>query len=240
MALTLLQFLNGLSSIILVVIFTFVGIVIAFKYRKTKDRTYIFFGASWIGVVEAYYAVSISFIVSFFNGVGLTPEIYFLVGVTLYPLSTLIWLTAFTDIKFKSKQLIIQLIFVVIGAIFEVIFFYLFFTAPSLLGTLYSPVDSKFGIVILIYILFSLCVIFVTGMIFSILSIKSDNREHRLRGIFLSITLIIFVFGSIFDALELSIIVLTVVRILLIFSALTFYIAFILPNWAKKLFLKQK
>ena len=73
MALTLLQFLNGLSSLILIIIFTFVGIIIAFKYRKTKERTYVFFGLSWIGVVEAYYAVSISFIVSFFNDVGLSP-----------------------------------------------------------------------------------------------------------------------------------------------------------------------
>ena len=77
-------------------------------------------------------------------------------------------------------------------------------------------------------------------MIFSILSIKSDNSEHRLRGIFLSITLVIFVFGAIFDALELSIIVLTIVRLLMIFSAFTFYIAFVLPNWVKKIFLKKK
>ncbi|HEY0088695.1 MAG TPA: hypothetical protein VGB37_07615 [Candidatus Lokiarchaeia archaeon] len=134
----------------------------------------------------------------------------------------------------------IQLIFVVIGVLFEVIFFYMLFTVPSLLGTLDSPVDSTFGTVLLIYILFSLCVIFVTGMIFSILSIKSENPEHRLRGIFLSIILVIFVFGAIFDALELNIIVLTIVRLLMIFSAFTFYIAFVLPNWVKKIFLKKK
>ena len=85
MALTTLQFVNGLSSLILVIIFIIVGITIALKYRKTKERTYILFGLTWIGVVEAYVAVSVSFIVALYNGVGLPFELYFLIGIALYP-----------------------------------------------------------------------------------------------------------------------------------------------------------
>ena len=239
MALTPLQFANGFFSVILVVIFTIVGISIALRYKKTKERTYILFGIAWIGVVEAYYAVSISFIVALFNGVGLPPEIYFLIGIPFYPVSTLIWITAFTDILYKEKQRIIQLIFVIIGTVFEIIFFYLLFTAPSLLGTLLSPVDSEFGLVVRIYILFSLGVIYFTGIILAVASMKSKNPEYRLRGIFIFITLTTFVIGAVLDTLELNIITLTIIRLIMISSAIDFYIAFVLPKWARKLFLKE-
>jgi len=216
-----------------------VGISIALKYRKTKERTYILFGITWIGVVEAYYAVSISFIVALFNNTGLSPEIYFLIGIPLYPVSTLIWITAFTDIVFKDKQRIMQIIFIIIGAIFDVIFFFLLFTNPSAIGVLLSPVDSKFGLIVTIYILFSLCVIFLTGILIAIVSIKTNNPEHRLRGIFLLITLITFVVGAGLDTLELDILALTIIRLIMISSALEFYITFIMPKWVKRVLIKE-
>ena len=235
----LLQIVNGLSSLILVVIFTVVGISIALKYKKTKERMYLFFGITWIGVVEAYIAVSISFIVALFNNNGLPEPIYFLVGISFYPVTSLIWITAFTDIIYKKAQKIFQLIFIIIGIVFEIIFFYLLFTAPSLIGTLLSPVDSEYGLVIRIYIYFSLVVIFSTGIIFAVHSIRSDNPEYRLRGVFIFITLITFVIGAILDTLELDIIFLTIVRLIMISSAVEFYIAFVMPKWVKKLFLKE-
>ncbi|TFG02281.1 MAG: hypothetical protein EU540_01845 [Promethearchaeota archaeon] len=235
----LLQIVNGLSSLILVVIFIVVGISIALKYKKTKERMYLFFGITWIGVVEAYIAVSISFIVALFNNDGLPEPIYFLVGISFYPVSTLIWITAFTDIIYKKAQKIFQLIFIIIGTVFEIIFFSLLFTAPSLIGTLLSPVDSEYGLVVRIYIYFSLVVIFFTGIIFAIYSIKSNNPEYRLRGIFIIITLITFVIGAILDTLELDLIFLTLVRLIMISSAVEFYIAFVMPKWVKKLFLKE-
>ena len=235
----LLQIVNGLSSLILVVIFTLVGITIAHKYKKTKERMYLLFGITWIGVVEAYIAVSISFIVALFNNNGLPEPIYFLIAISFYPITSLIWITAFTDIIYKNAQKIFQLIFIIIGIVFEIVFFYFLISAPSLIGTLLSPVDSEYGLVVRIYIYFSLVVIFSTGIIFAGHSIKSDNPEYRLRGIFIIITLITFVAGAILDTLELDIIFLTIVRLILISSAIEFYIAFVMPKWAKKLFLKE-
>ena len=239
MALTNLQFVNGLSSLILVVIFITVGISIALRYRKTKERTYILFGITWMGVVEAYIAVSVSFIVALFNGVGLPLQIYFLIGMSAYPITTVIWITAFTDILYKEKQKIIQLIFVVIGIVYEVIFFYFLFTAPSLIGTLLSPVDAEFGIITRSYIYFCVVVILISGLMLAVASMKSENKEHKLRGIFLLLTLITFVFGAIFDALDVNIVIITIVRLIMITSAIEFYIAFVMPKWAKRLFLKE-
>ena len=201
---------------------------------------YILFGITWIGVVEAYIAVSISFIVALFNNNGLPEPIYFLVGISFYPITSLIWITAFTDIIYKKAQKIFQLIFIIIGTVFDIIFFYLLFNAPPhIIGTLLSPVDSEFGLVVRIYIYFSLIVIFSTGIILAVHSMRSDNPEYRLRGIFIFITLITFVIGAVLDTLELDIITLTIIRLIMISSAVEFYIAFVMPKWAKKLFLKE-
>jgi len=240
MALSTLQFVNGLSSLILVVIFAIVGISIALRYKKTKERTYILFGITWIGVVEAYIAVSISFIVALFNGVGLPLQIYFLISLSGYPITTVIWITAFTDILYKKKQKIIQLIFVVIGVVYEVIFLYFLFTAPSLIGAKLSPVDAEFGLITRPYIYFCLVVIFITGIILAVASMKSENPEHKLRGFFILLTLITFVLCAIFDALNVNIVIITIVRLIMISSAIEFYIAFVMPTWARKLFLKEK
>ncbi len=240
MALTPLQFISGLSSLILVIIFIIVGITIALKYRKTKERMYIFFGITWIGVVEAYIAVSISFIVALFNEVGLPEDIYFLIGISFYPLTTLIWITAFTDIVFKDKQRIFQIIFLIIGTIFEIVFLYLLFTPAFSVGKKLSPVDSEYGLIVSIYIFFSLAVILSTGLIIAVTSMRSDTPEIKNRGFFLLLALITFVIGAAFDLFELNILLLTIIRLILISSAFEFYIAFVMPRWARKLLIKQE
>ncbi|TFF90567.1 MAG: hypothetical protein EU548_02360 [Promethearchaeota archaeon] len=244
MTLTPDQYLNGFYSLLVVVLFTFVGIKIALKYRINNEKTYIYVGLTWIGVVEAYYAVSISYVFAIFNGVGIPAEIYFLIGVSFYPLSTIFWITAFTQLLIPERKRIFQLIFICIGVTFEVLFFILFFGYPQLLGSLLSPVDSQFGLIIRLYLIFSLAVIFITGMIISIVTIRSSLRtnqlEFKLRGIFLSITLITFVSGAGIDAsLELNAIPLTIVRLMLITSAVFLYLAFIMPKWVLKLFKKE-
>lgn len=239
MALTSLQFINGLSSLILVVIFTYVGVRIALKWKVTNQINYIYIGITWIGVVEAYYAVSASFIVSWFNGVGLInlPSVYFLIGLSFYPVSTLIWVTGFTYFFLEQKRRVIQIVFLVIGVLFEVFFFFSLFTSPTSIGVLLSPVDSQFGLVVRLYVLFSLAVIFTTGMLIAVHSIRSKEIQYKLRGYFLGVTLIIFVACAIFDAsFELDIIVLTIIRTLLILSAFSFYLAFMMPNWILRRF----
>ena len=131
------------------------------------------------------------------------------------------------------------MIFVVIGVVFEVIFFYFLFTAPYLIGTQLSPVDSEFGLITRLYIYFCLIVISSTGIILAVASMKSENPEHKLRGIFVLLTLITFVFGAIFDVLNVDIVIITIVRLIMISSAIEFYIAFVMPKWARNLFLKE-
>ena len=125
MALDPFIMLIGIFAIILVVIYIIVGITIALKYRENKDKTYLYFGLTWIGMVEAWYAVSISFIIYLFNGVGLVnnPEIYFIIGVGFYPFASITWMLAFTELLYKKLQKPLVSIYIIIGIVYEIIFY---------------------------------------------------------------------------------------------------------------------
>ncbi|MHA1467605.1 MAG: hypothetical protein ACTSP6_05940, partial [Promethearchaeota archaeon] len=59
--------------------------------------------------------------------------------------------------------------------------------------------------------------------------------EIKLRGKFLMAAFISWTFGAIADAIiPLTVITLPIIRIILITSAIEFYIGFVLPDWIKK------
>ncbi|MFX1393498.1 MAG: hypothetical protein ACFFAH_07980 [Promethearchaeota archaeon] len=242
MVLEPLVILNGTFSIILVSIYALVGIRIALKYRENKEKIYLYFGLTWIGMVEAWYAGSISFIIALFNDVGLPPEIYFIIGVGFYPIISVIWILAFTELLYKKQQKLLLIIFIIIGFIYEIIFYILLLTDPTLIGVMNGPVDAQYGLLITIYVVLVLAgVLLITGLIIAVRSLKSDIPEHKLRGLFLIIALISFVIGASLDSsMPLTFITLTITRLILISSAFEFYCGFVLPNWIKKIFLKEK
>ena len=90
----------------------------------------------------------------------------------------------------------------------------------------------------------------VTGVIFAQKSVKSDDREIRLKGKLLRAAFITFSVAAVLDSMlgtifedpsdPLLAIFVVVVRILLIFSAIEFYGGFLLPRWMKEIFLKKE
>ena len=78
-----------------------------------------------------------------------------------------------------------------------------------------------------------------SGIMFSLRTRKSDKPEQKLRGIFLMIAFVSYVVGAAIDAItELDWLTLILQRSFQIFSIFTFYLAFILPEWIKKAFIK--
>ena len=87
----------------------------------------------------------------------------------------------------------------------------------------------------------------IIAIIFGILVIVFPDLLSTIVGIYLIIQGLLFflastsfVIASILDTLPLSIVIIIVVRILLVLAAIEVYGAFLLPEWMKKLFLKQE
>ena len=241
MVLNLLDILNGIFSLVFVIISLFVGFLILVRYFRYKEKIYFFVGTTWILISEPWWPSSLSFLISLSNGSGLLPEVYFIIGNVLVPLAIALWLLAFTDFLFTEKRKMILSIFTIIGIIFEIIFFTLLSIDPILIGNLNPPVDASYNFFIMIFLFIFILIVVISGLLFARLSLKSDDPEVKLKGKLLVIAYIAFFIGALLDSsIRLNELGVIFVRLILIASAIFWYGGFLLPHWMKKLFLKQK
>lgn len=232
------DFLNGLFSLIFVVISIFVGGTIASKYFKQQSRTFLLVGITWILMTAPWYPSTITFITSLFTPtlIGMYPIM--VIGNIILPFVLITWITAFTDLipRYKGKQKIVVLITTICIGIYLVLFFIFLGLEPSLIGEELGKADVQNGIYVTAFQLISLLVVIITGTIFSKESLVRDNREVRTKGKFLLIAFWSLAIGAILDVFSnFHISLLIVARIILITSAFEFYCGFILPPGVKKL-----
>ena len=245
MALTPLQTLNGTLTLIYVIISTVIGLKIASKYLKYKRREFVLVGLTWIILMEIYWSSAFSFVAALITGTGFDPELYFIIGNLFVPIGLFMWLMAFTDFKYRKSQKVILSIAAITGAIYYIVFFYFIFTDVSVIGKIYSPVDAEYRGFALLYLISVLLIFLITGIMFALESLKSENSEIRLKGKFLLIAVISFAVGAGLDGLKPFLfesyleIVLVITRIILLSCAIEFYLGFNPPRWVKKFLLKE-
>ena len=255
LVLDIVDILQGSLSLIFVLISFFIGVSIISKYGKYKNRLYILVGLCWLMLSTLWLPEAASFLMSLIITQTLAIEWYFIIGNAFVPVALICWIIAYTDMVNKEKQKIAVALILVFSVVFEGLFFYYFVLDIDLLGkiSLVRPFSADLGIFLAILLLISFLIIFVTGISFARKSIKSENKEVRLKGKLLQFAFIAFtvaallekiarsiLVGTVFpdqDAIFLSVI-LVVVRVLLISSAIAFYGGFLLPSWMKEIFTK--
>jgi len=240
MTLSFLDTLNGVFSVIFVAISLLVGFTILSRYFKYKERVYFLVGSTWVLISSPWWPSSLSFLVALSNGVGITEEAYFLIGNILVPVAVALWLLAFTEFLYTEKRKLILSIFAIIGVIFEVLFLIILFLNPDFIGEL-NIVDVNYKSFIMIFLIFFLLIIVVTGLLFANLSLKSEDPEVKLKGKLLVIAYITFSVGALLDSsIPLNEALIIITRLILIVSAFFWYAGFLLPKWLKKYLLKKK
>ena len=244
------DFLQGLFSLLFVLISLILGFTILSKYSKYHSSLYILVGLSWIGVANPWFPDSISFIMNLIPTIqqSLPIELYFIIGNAFIPLALLCWLVAYTNMMGKKRQKLIISLTIIFSIAFEIAFFYLLITNIDLIGRINParPFTVDFDIFIMVYLLIVIAVMLITGLKFAQRSVKSDNKDIRLKGKLLRAAFITFTIAAILDSLlgaiftdptdPLLSIMVVVTRILLIIAAFEFYGGFILPKWMHSLF----
>lgn len=241
MTLSLIDMVNGVFSIIFVTISLLIGFIILSRYFKYKERIYFLVGATWIFISEPWWPSSLSFLIALSNGIGLSPEIYFLIGNIFVPLAIVLWLLAFTEFLYSEKRKLILIIFAIIGVVFEILFFSFLFLNSGLIGELNGPVDVNYKSFIMVFLIIFLLIVVITGFLFANLSLKSKDPEVKLKGKLLIIAYVTFSVGALLDSsIPFNEATVIIVRLILILSAICWYGGFILPKWMKKLLLKNR
>ncbi|MFX1569333.1 MAG: hypothetical protein ACFFCV_13305 [Promethearchaeota archaeon] len=241
MALSPIDIINGIFSLIFVVFSLAIGFIILTRYFKYKERIYFLVGATWIFISEPWWPSMISFLIALYNDIGISSGIYFFLGNVFIPLAIILWLLAFTEFLYSEKRKLILSIYAIIGAIFEILFFIFLFLNQNLIGELNGPVDVNYKSFIMVFLIIFLLIVVVTGFLFANLSLKSKDPEVKLKGKLLIIAYIAFSVGALLDAsIPFNPATIIIIRLILIISALCWYGGFLLPKWMKKFLLKHK
>ena len=83
--------LNSILQTIFIVTTIIVGLTIASKYPKYKNRVFLMVGFAWIGMVEPWMASVSNFFYTLITGNMFNVQIYLLIGMTFIPLSLTFW-----------------------------------------------------------------------------------------------------------------------------------------------------
>ncbi len=240
MELTQIEFLQGVFSLIFVIITFILAAKVMYKYFDKRNTEYLYFGLGWIGIANPWIPDAITFIMILLTGAPLNPILYFIIGFAFFPALVLFWLIAFKEVVFANKYKLFIFAYIVLNIIFEIGFFFLLFTDIEQVGVHITPFQVEFGIFMIVYFLIMVVIALITGMIFSIRSWKFDEPIIKLRGKFIFLAYITFCTAVVVDTVLGATDPIWIIfnRILLMISGILFYIGFMLPERIRKIFIK--
>jgi hypothetical protein len=233
MQITVELVINGLFSIFLIIVFVIVGLKILLKYREYKEKIFFLTGIAWIGISEPWWPSAIGFLMVLFTGNGPSLEVYLILNNMFLPIFLFLWLMAVTEMMQTKRRVPLLLVYLLIAIILESLMIYYLITDVSKLAVMVSPVDINFGLITILHIAFNLIIFMISGILFSLKTLNLDDPENKLRGKFLLIAFILFLIGAILEI----VITLPPNRIIILLSAIIFYIGFMMPEAIKTRFL---
>ncbi|MFX1308049.1 MAG: hypothetical protein ACFFDG_14685, partial [Promethearchaeota archaeon] len=237
MSLSPLDILNGILGLLVVIVSFILGLIVLSKYFKNKNKNFILLGVNLIFLASGWYGTSTSFFIALIRGnEGLALEMILLLNFIPLPIGLICWCGFYTNILMKEKQKLFLLIMVVITVFFYSVFLFVVFTDVSQAAIKISPVDTTAGgnRFLSIYIIIFIIVLLITGIHFSLRTMKYEDIEMKTKGKFLLFAFPSFAIGGLLDStLPSNEITLILFRLLLISSIIGFYIGYLLPNWIK-------
>lgn len=243
MSLTPLEVFYGSFTFLSFIISTILGLLIALKYRRYRKIEFLAVGITWILLASPYWSDALQFITTMIFGTQIPINLYYFIANAFIAPIYVTWMIALTRILFTKQKKILRTIFFLIAAVFETIFLVVFFIDFTLIGDQKSAFVVEWAFWIQIYLLLSIALLLITGFLLARASLKSGEPEIRSKGMFLLIAFISFTIATVIDVIGAASpteITILLARIFLIISSLCFYIGFILPKFARKLFVKQQ
>ena len=243
--LTLMEFLDGSFCLLYVIIVTVLGIKIMSKYFEHKRLELMIAGlASIFGFAGPFWGNAASIITYALFDYMFEFNLIVSLGAIFSSLGLLLLALLLTHFVHPRLKKIIILIFSTICILYIIFIIYSLIIDPTLLGTT-TEID-KFcrhcyepSIYINIYSLFAFISIFVVFSTFFMHCQKSEDPKIRWQGRFILIFLISYISALLLEYNATTSIILILVRLLLISSAVEFYLGFFLPEWVARRLIKQ-
>ena len=241
MELELMELLQGFLSLFFCTIGIIIGVKMLLKYFQHKHKSFLFLGMAFIGMVFPWMTEVINLIMIFLYNTTLNEFIYILIVVPPFPVAILCWVIALTELMYnKKKQKLILISYIIPMIIFEIVLFILLFENPKSLITIRGPFYAEFVLFIDIAFIILLVIFSLVGFLFVRQSLQSESSEIKLKGRLIFFGIIFVIIGSFLESvIPLSPITVVITRVFLTISMVLLYSGFALPNWMKKLFLRE-
>ncbi|MFX1444986.1 MAG: hypothetical protein ACFFHV_16360, partial [Promethearchaeota archaeon] len=205
-----------------------------------KDRNLLLMGIVMILITQPWWPYAITLMLFFAGGESLTLSMYIIIGLSLNIIVLFLGMFVMTNLIWKDKVKLVMALTAIYGALYQTLLFYAMFVEPSRFATLEGPLDVTYQSWLALCLFFNIMLVFIFAIFFAREARKSKDTEIRLKGTLYFIAILFYTLGSLLDAiLPLSLILLVIVRILLALSAFETYMAFAMPKWVKKFFLRQ-
>ena len=199
--LELVEYMQGLFTLIFVIVFIIVGLRIASKYLIFKRKVFILIGISWIGMIFGWVPDAITFLMIIFLDTPLSEEAYLIIALAFYPFFVLIYFIGFMDILDTKREKLYLIVFVIMGILYEIIYLYLFFSPTEAVGTFEGPFQVEFHPILDIFLFIWLISVIVIGLSFVRQSLKSKEPAVKLKGKLLLIAFITIFVGALMDVI---------------------------------------
>ncbi len=233
-----IDIINAVSTTFYIIFSILLGLRISYKYLEFRKKELITVGISMFFGSSVYWSSSIAFftILLFNYEPALSFHLYFHM---LVPIGFIFWFYSFSVLVYPKLLKKIVLIFSTISILY-VIFLYIFIVNdPDSLGRRTGKFTNETFLYINAYLSFSGVLTLITMIIFIRTIFLSDSPKIRLRGKFLSISVVFItiaaIIGTFFPDTAFIIIL---IRTLLIIGSITGYIGWIMPdkisNWLIK------
>jgi len=233
--------ISGILGFLSICIAYLYGIIVLFKYIKTKDKKLFYFFLAIIFTVSPWYPSGLGYLYWLITSEEIIYPIYVLLGTIGVPIALIAWLQIYMPSLHQKQNRIVTLITACLSLAFYIyVFTFLFaFGDPieDLIGIKRSFIDIDYKGFVLGFLAFSLLISTITGNEFSISSIRlKEDPKLVWKGRFLILSFNLFAIGALGDGfIPLTPITLIVFRIFMVLANTFYYIGFILPRWMRKL-----
>ncbi len=226
---------------LLFVVFSWILVGLMFeRYHRHKVRQLLFVGIAWIGISMPWTSDAISFILLITIGQPLDKYTKVIIELAFLPVAVIFWLIVFKDITLKKIKPII-LVYLIIGILFEIFLFFALIFDFNLIGTYTPPLGIDYSLIVVLYLVLILLTFIIAGIYIALKSLKAKSEEIRLKGKFLLAAFISFLIATLLEIFLPTIAVGNmIIKIILMSSALEYYIGFILPGFIKNRFLAKE
>ncbi|TXT66652.1 MAG: conserved membrane protein of unknown function [Promethearchaeota archaeon] len=234
------EILYGILSVIFVFIAIIIGLRILTKYFELKMKELITVGLALIFLSSAWWGSAFSFLAYLLFNYEFTQIEFLFFGDAFIFIALLCWMYSFLKLAYPNWFKKVFPPYIIICGLYEVFFIYFLFSDPDQIATIgnFNSEHQWYG---LSFLMFSIGTILITGILFARESMKSDIPKIQLKGKFILAGMFSLAIGGIFDAGGFTNpIILIIIRILLISSAIEYYLGFLMSDRLAKLLIGDK